>query len=204
MAIAFSGLPPEQAFIYMDDLIVIGFTENQHLNNLKNVFEVCRKYNLKINPEKCEFFKREIIFLGHNCTADGLKVDPKKIAAVAKYPTPKDKDSVKRFVAFANYYRRFIANFSLITHPLTQLLKKRIEFKWSESCQFAFETIKGCLISTPTLAYPDFKKQFRVTVDASNLGCGAVLSQIDDQGNDRPISFISRTFKGGELNKAII
>lgn len=204
MTIAFSGLPPDQAFIYMDDLIVIGFSENQHINNLENVFKVCRKTNLKLNPEKCEFFKREIIFLGHNCTADGLKPDPKKIEAVKKYPTPNDKDAVKRFVAFANYYRRFIANFSTITHPLTHLLKKRIEFKWTNECQLAFDTIKECLTSTPTLAYPDFKKQFRVTVDASNLGCGAVLSQIDDEGNDRPISFISRTFKKGELNKAII
>lgn len=69
MTIAFSGLTPQKAFIYMDDLIVIGLSENQHLQNLKSVFEMCRKHNLKLNPDKCEFFKSEVTFLGHNCTS---------------------------------------------------------------------------------------------------------------------------------------
>lgn len=203
MTIAFSGLNPQQAFIYMDDLIVIGFSENQHLNNLKNVFELCRKNNLKLNPDKCEFFKHEVTFLGHNCTADGLKPDPKKIASVMEYPQPKSKDDIKRFVAFANYYRRFIKNFSITTYPLTRLLKKRINFVWSQKCEDAFQEIKNSLMTTPILAYPDFSRPFKVTVDASHLGCGAVISQEID-GIDRPIQFISRTFKKGEINKAII
>lgn len=130
MTIAFSGLTPQKAFIYMDDLIVIGLSENQHLENLKSVFEMCRKHNLKLNPEKCEFFKSEVTFLGHNCTSEGLKPDPKKIAAVKEYPQPTTKDEVKRFVAFANYYRRFIENC-----PLTRLLRKRVPFIWSTNCE---------------------------------------------------------------------
>lgn len=94
----------------MDDLIVIGISENQHLNDLKNVFEMCRKNNLKLNPQKCEFFKSEVTFLGHNCTSNGLKPDPKKIATIINYPQPTNKDEVTRFCAIANYYRRFICN----------------------------------------------------------------------------------------------
>lgn len=83
MTIAFSGLSPEQAFIYMDDLIVIGFSEQQHLKNLKCVFETCRKYNLKLNPMKCDFFRSEVQFLGHKCTSNGILPDPSKLNVVA-------------------------------------------------------------------------------------------------------------------------
>lgn len=135
MSIAFSGLAPQQAFIYMDDLIVIGISENQHLNNLKNVFEMCRKNNLKLNPLKCEFFKSEVTFLGHNCTSEGLKPDPKKIATIINYPRPENKEEVTRFCAVANYYRRFMQNFSTITYPLNRLRKKRVAFIWSDICE---------------------------------------------------------------------
>lgn len=156
MTIAFSGLSAQQAFIYMDDLIVIGFSENQHLNNLKRVFEMCRNANLKLNPEKCEFFKPEVTFLGHNCTSEGLKPDPKKIATVVEYPRPENKDEVRRFTAFANYYRRFIRNFSSITYPLTRLLKKRIAFNWNEICENAFQELKTKLMTTPIFVLPRF------------------------------------------------
>lgn len=103
----------------------------------------------------------------------------------------------------ANYYRRFIPNFSTISYPLTYLRKKRVQFNWSNDCENAFQQIKKLLISSPILAYPDFTKQFKVVVDASQLGCGAIICQ-DHDGSDLPISFISRTFKKGETNKAII
>lgn len=203
MTIAFSGLKTEQAFIYMDDIIVIGTSESNHINNLRDVFGICKKYNLKLNPNKCEFMRYEVSFLGHRCTANGLLPDPNKLIAVKNYPKPKDKNEVKRFVAFANYYRRFIANFATLTKPLTELTGKRIEFNWTTKCDEAFESLKQKLIQPPILRYPDFSKPFTVTVDASQLGCGAMLSQSNGD-NDLPITFISKTFKKGELNKPII
>lgn len=110
MTIAFSGLTPEQAFIYMDDIIVIGFSERNHLNNLEAVFKICEKHNLKLNPDKCDFFKPEVTYLGHTCSDKGLLPDRSKISVIQNYPRPIDKDATKRFVAFANYYRRFIPN----------------------------------------------------------------------------------------------
>lgn len=203
MTIAFAGLSPEQAFIYMDDLIVIGFSEDQHLLNLKRVFETCRKFNLKLNPEKCNFFKHEVYFLGHRCTDRGILPDPRKLFAVETYPKPKNAEETKRFTAFANYYRRFIPNFSGIAAPLNAMTSKRAKFEWTELQDDAFEEIKKRLMHAPVLAYPDFDKRFVVTVDASHKACGAVLSQNHD-GEDKPIAFISRAFKKGELNKAII
>lgn len=203
MTIAFSGLSPEQAFIYMDDLIVIGFTENQHVNNLKKVFEVCRKFNLKLNPSKCEFFRHEVYFLDHKCTRDGLLPDPAKTSAVLNYERPKDKNAAKRFVAFTNYYRRFIRDFANIARPLLSLTRKKVDFIKINECENSFRKLKNSLISAEILAYPDFRKEFKVTVDASQFACGAVLSQEID-GADRPIQFISKTFKKGEINKPII
>lgn len=202
MAIAFANLKVEEAFSYMDDLIVIGLSERNHLNNLRKVFETCRRVNLKLNPEKCNFFKHEVLFLGHLCTAEGLLPDPAKLAAVREYPRPKNQDETKRFVAFANFYRRFIENFSNIAVPLNKMTQKRIKFKWDQECENAFQTLKNKLITPPVLAYPDYDKQFSVTVDASQHACGAVLSQKHGT-EDKPISFISRTFKKGELNKHI-
>lgn len=202
MAIAFASLKVEEAFSYMDDLIVIGLSERNHINNLKKVFETCRRVNLKLNPEKCDFFKHEVLFLGHLCTSEGLLPDPAKLAAVRDYPRPKNQDETKRFVAFANFYRRFINNFSNIAVPLNKMTQKRIKFKWSEECESAFKSLKKMLISPPILVYPDYEKEFSVTVDASQWACGAVLSQKHGDA-DKPVSFISRTFKKGELNKHI-
>lgn len=200
MALAFSGLTPERCFSYMDDLIIIGFSEENHLNNIRSVFEICRKYNLKLNPAKCEFFRTEISFLGHICTDKGLKADPKKLLAVEKYPKPTDKDSVKRFVAFANYYRRFVPNFAELAKPLTNLTKKRSKFIWNTEAENSFQTLRQALLHSPILKYPDFEKEFKIIVDASDFACGAVLTQNYD-GMDMPITYISRAFKKGELNK---
>ena len=169
MSIAFSGIPPNQAFLYIDDIIVIGCSKSHHLEHLKNVFEVFRKYNLKLNPYKCDFFRTEVTFLGHKCTANGLLPDDSKITAVQNYTTPKSKDDVKRFVAFANYYRRFIPNFSNLAAPLNKLGSKKVEFVWDEKCEIAFNELKQSLISPKLLQYPDFSKQFIITVDASKI-----------------------------------
>lgn len=203
MSIAFSGLPPEQAFLYMDDVIVIGTSEENHLHNLENVFKICRAYNLKLNPDKCEFFRREVTFLGHKCTRNGLLPDDTKTEVIRKYPRPSDKESVKRFTAFANFYRRFIKNFAQLATPLNKLTRKRVEFVWSDECEEAFQAPKSRLMKPPILQYPDFNRPFIVTVDASNSACGAVLSQEND-GHDLPICFISRSFQKGELNKPVI
>lgn len=200
MALAFSGLSPEHCFTYMDDLIVMGFSEQNHIENLRKVFETCRKCCLKLNPEKCQFFKTEVSFLGHVCTNEGLRADPKKIAVMQRYPRPHDKDSVRRFVAFANYYRRFVENFAKITKPMTNLTKKRVEFVWSEECENAFQTLKQKLINAPILKYPDFTKPFKIIVDASDFACGGVLTQNHDDV-DMPIVYISKSFNKAERNK---
>ena len=135
MNLAFSGLKPEQSFVYIDDIIVIGKSINDHIKNLRNVFEVCDKYNLKINPNKCKFFRPEVTYLGHTCTSDGVVPDQSKYSVIKNYPIPKDKDATRRFVAFSNYYRKFIPNFATIAKPLNSLTKLNSKFIWSKAEQ---------------------------------------------------------------------
>lgn len=196
---SFTGISPEKLFIYIDDIIVFGKSEQDHLNNIAETMNQCRERNLKLNPEKCKFFRTEVLFLGHLCTANGIKPDPSKYSTIEKYPTPTDSDAVSRFVAMANYYRKFIPNMSTIAIPLNQLTKKNAVFKWNKEHEEAFNKIKSTLCNPKILAYPDYKQQFTLTVDASKLGCGAVLPQ-----NENPIAFASKSFTRAESNKPTI
>lgn len=199
MHMAFTGISADKLFIYVDDIIVLGKSESDHLNNLEATLERCRKRNLKINPEKCKFFRTEVLFLGHLCTANGIKPDPSKFHSIKNYPTPTDGEAVRRFVAMANYYRKFIPDFSTISIPLNQLTKKNVIFKWTSEQEKSFRKIINILSNPIILAYPNYEQQFTLTVDASKQGCGAVLSQ-----NEIPIAFASKSFTRAESNKATI
>ena len=203
MSIAFCGLSPEQAFLYMDDLVVLGCSEKHMLKNLKDVFSICRKYNLKLHPDKCSFFSHEVTYLGHKCTDKGILPDDSKFETIKNYPTPKDSDAVRRFVAFCNYYRRFIPNFASHSLHLTRLTRKNVQFQWNEECENAFQFLKEALLSPSILQYPNFNKPFCITTDASKNACGAVLSQ-DYNGIQLPVSYASRSFTKGERNKSTI
>lgn len=202
LTIALSGLESE-AFLYVDDIIVFGCSLKHHNRNLVNVFDRLARYNLKLNAGKCCFLKPEVVYLGHLITSNGIKPDPGKFEAITKYPIPKNADDVRRFVAFCNYYRRFIKNFADIASCLNNLLKKNVKFEWTEECQVAFEKLKANLISPPILQYPDFEKPFVLTTDASDFALGAVLSQ-GTIGEDLPISYASKSLNRYEKNKPVI
>lgn len=158
---------------------------------------------MKLNPEKCKFFQREVVFLGHKCTDEGITPDPDKLSAIENYPTPTNAEEAVRFVQFANYYRRFIKNFATYSKPITSISGKKSNFIWTEKCQEGFDYLKKCLMNPPILKYPDFTKPFAIITDASNLAAGAVLTQEYD-GVDLPISYFSRSFTKGERNKPTI
>ena len=203
MSLAFSGLKPSQAFVYMDDLIVVGCSEKHMLQNLKDVFTLCRQHNLKLHPDKCSFFRHEVTFLGHKCTDKGILPDDSKFSVIENYPTPTNGDEAKRFIAFCNYYRRFIPNFAESSRHITILSRKNITFEWTQECENAFQYLKKQLMSPQILQYPDFNKEFCITTDASKKACGAVLSQ-EKQGIQLPIAYASRAFTKGESNKSTI
>jgi len=188
-----------KTFVYLDNVIIIGTSLEDHQKQLKEVFERLRKYNLKLQPLKCEFLRKEVVYLGHIITGKGVKPDPKTTECVAKFPIPKNHKDVKSCFGLAGYYRRFIKNFSQLTKPLANLLKKDIEFEGNDLCQKAFVEVKQLLVNKPILQYPDFSRHFIVTTDTSNVAIGAILSQ-GNIGEDLLIAFISRTLNKTEKN----
>jgi hypothetical protein len=193
------GLNGIKAFVYLDDVIIIGTSLEDHQIQLKEVFERFRKYNLKLQPLKCEFLRKEVAYLGHIITDQGVRPDPKTTDCVTQFPVPTNAKDVKSFLGLAGYYRRFIQNFSQISKPLTALLKKDAEFAWTDLCQHSFLELKRLLSEKPILQYPDFSRPFIVTTDASNIAIGAILSQ-GSIGSDLPIAYISRTLNKAEKN----
>ena len=199
MANVLSGLIGIKCLVYLDDIIVYAKNLDDHNNKLINVFERLRIHNLKIEPDKCEFLKRECLFLGHIISEHGIKPDPKKVTSVLNFPVPKNVKQIKSFLGLSGYYRKFIENYSAIANPMTSLLRKDVKFIWDDNCQRAFDKLKTALCSEPILQYPDFTKEFILTTDASGKALGAILSQ-GQIGSDLPVAYGSRTLNKSESN----
>ena len=198
-----SGLQGIKCFVYLDDIVVYGRSLKEHQDRLELVFERIRESGLKLQPDKCEFLRKETAYLGHVITENGIKPDPSKIDAVRNFPIPRGVKDIQSFLGLAGYYRRFIEHFSQIAKPLTQLLKKDQAFRWTAQEQEAFEILKEKLTTTPILQYPDFSKPLVLTTDASGKAIGVVLSQ-GKIGQDLPIAYASRVLNKAEENYSTI
>jgi len=198
-----SGLQRAELFVYLDDIVLYASFLREHEIKFRKLAEKLKEANLKLQPDKCEFLRREVIYLGHIITEDGVKPDPNKIKAVENFPVPKNSKGIKQFLGLAGYYRRFISNFSKTAKPLTDLLKKDITFQWGHKQQHAFETLKKTLCSQPLLQYPDFTKPFVITIDASGYAIGGILSQ-GPVGKDLPILYTFRLLNQAERNYSTI
>ncbi|KAG1136361.1 hypothetical protein G6F37_012077 [Rhizopus arrhizus] len=187
---------------YIDDLNVYSFSEQEHLIHLEQVFKCIEVANLKLNPEKCFFFKDHLKFLGYIVTSEGIQTDPDKIKKIVEYPIPTTTTQVRSFLGIASYYRRFIKDFAAIARPLHDQTKTKKKIPWTEAATKSFETLKQLLTTAPVLARPDFNKNFILVTDASKLGLGCVLTQLDDDGKEHPIIFASRGLKPNEVNYA--
>ena len=118
---------------------------------------------------------KEVGFLGHVISGEGIAVDPSKVQSVTEWLAPTSVREIRSFLGLAGYYRRFIENFSKIAKPMTEPLKKDTRFKWTYECEASFQELKKRLTTTPVLTLPDIHKEFQVYCDASHLGLGCVL-----------------------------
>jgi hypothetical protein len=203
MDLLVTGLNWHGVLIYLDDLLVFGKNFDEHYDRLKEVLTRLQKANIKLSPKKCHILQREVTYLGHFITNREVKPDPEKTKLIDTYPVPKTIKDVRSFVSLASYYRKFVKNFAQITKPLTQLLEKGKEFSWSMDCQHAFDTISEKLGRETRLQLPDFTKPFRLACDASGVAIGAVLSQLDNDGQEKPIAFASKVLSKAERRRTV-
>jgi hypothetical protein len=181
----------EFVIVYIDDILVYSKTAEDHAKHLEIVLGKLREHKLYANGEKSEFGLMEIDFLGHIVDGSGIKPYTKKVEAIRKWKQPTTQKGVRSFLGLANYYRRFIRNFSKIAKPLSDLLKKNQAIVWTEACEHAFEELKTKLSSPPVLKFPEFDQPFEVHTDASDFAIGGVLMQ-----GERPIAFESKKLDG--------
>ncbi|GBM32085.1 Retrovirus-related Pol polyprotein from transposon 297 [Araneus ventricosus] len=147
-------LTSEACLVYLDDIIIVGRTFQEHLNNIRKVFQRLQKANLKLSPKKCRFFRKEVSYLGHIISADGVKTNPEKSKAVVEWPRPETVHDLRSFLGLCTYYRRFVRNFSAIARPLHKLTEAKSNFNWTEECEKSFHGLKQDLITSPVLTYP--------------------------------------------------
>ena len=194
------------ALVYLDDILIYSKTDSEHKQHVKHVLELLRKAKLIGNLKKCEFGKRELVFVGYKITPNGILPDPSKVNSIKNWPALTNVQEVRSFIGLAQYYRRFIPNFAAIASPLTDLTRgtgpKKRSINWTEECQVAFDKIKDLLTSAPVLALPDMNKPFRIETDASDFGVGAVLLQPGNDENKQwhPVAFESKKLSNAERN----
>lgn len=191
-----AGLLGKVCHVYLDDIIVYSSSFEDHLNDLRNVFQRVRAAGLKLKPSKCQFLRPEVRYLGHIVSAEGVRPDPSKIQCVQEFPEPRTKTEVRQFLGLLSYYRRHIPQFAEQARPLTQLTTKK-PFSWGEEEQAAFSAMKRKLTEAPLLKFPDFSRPFTLATDASKVAVGAVLSQEFD-GKEHPVAYASRQLNPAE------
>ncbi|GJT08401.1 putative reverse transcriptase domain-containing protein [Tanacetum coccineum] len=181
--------------VFIDDILIYSKTQEEHVEHLRLVLGLLKKEKLYAKFSKCEFWLREVQFLGHVINGDGIHVDPSKIEVVKNWKAPRTPTEVRSFLGLAGYYRRFIENFSKIAKSLTILTQKGKVFDWGEEQELAFQTLKDKLCNAPVLALPDGPEDFVVYCDASRIGLGYVLMQ-----RGKVIAYASRQLKIHEKN----
>lgn len=192
------GLP--STTVFADDICITGKDKATHLANLKAVLQRLNQNGLRINFSKCQFFKNSVTYLGYKIDKYGLHTDSKKIDAIVAAPEPTNVSQLKSFMGLVNFYSKFCVNMSDILKPLYSLLKKSVKWEWTDVCNKAFSKIKKVLSSSPILAHYDASLPLILSVDSSAYGVGAVLTQRDADGCERPVCCASRTLNSAEVN----
>ncbi len=202
-----AGLNPEQGpdfvKVYIDDILVFSPSLADHLDHLQQVLGRIRNAGLKLKPSKCHFIAKEVQYLGHRLTPEGLKPNPATVSAVKEFPQPTNLKGVRQFLGLSLFYRRFIRGFATVAQPLHQLTRKGVHFRWGSECQQAFAMLKDLLTSAPVLTYPRVEDPFILETDASILGLGAILSQCQEDGQTHPVAYASRSLNQAERNYGI-
>uniref|UniRef100_A0A914HU08 RNA-directed DNA polymerase n=1 Tax=Globodera rostochiensis TaxID=31243 RepID=A0A914HU08_GLORO len=195
----FEGMINDFLFVYIDDLLIASESFEEHLKHLDVVFCRIREAGLKLKLAKCKFCTKELPFLGHLLTRDGIKMDADKVKPIEKLPAPKSRKELHSLLGFLTYYRKFIYAFGTIAAPLFRLLQKDVKFAIGDEERRSIDKLKEKILSDVILYFPNFEKArndplrcFVMMTDASKVGISAILCQHDEEKRLRPIYFASR------------
>ncbi|UYV66407.1 K02A2.6-like [Cordylochernes scorpioides] len=185
---------------FQDDILVYTKTWQEHIELLSKVFDKLRQYNMKLKLSKCIFGRTEVKYLGHIISHNQLKPDPGKVKSIQDFPRPDTVKKVRQFMGLANYYRKFVKDFSKISFPLVRLTRKNQPFIWNEEVEESFAKLKMALFTKPVLAIynPDYPS--KVYTDASKYGIGAILTQIGPDNEEHVIAYYSKTLQPHQEN----
>ena len=184
--------------VIMDDVIIAG-DESTHDEHLQKFLERASRKGLKLNKEKCRIRQKEVPYVGHLLTADGLKIDPQKIEVIQEMPEPESKEDVKRFLGFIQFLSRYLPGLSTVDAALGELKKSDVLFHWDHPQKGSFKKIKELVSQAPVLQYYDVTKPVTIQCDASGKGLGAVLLQ-----DNKPVCYASRALTDTETRYAPI
>ena len=189
--------------VYLDDIIIFSETFDEHMMHVEQVMIALREANIKIKKSKCRFAQSEVDFLGHKVTRDGVLPGTRKVEALMEMPHPRNAKELMSVLGLANYFRKFVPNYSTIARPLHDLTKKDTPWKWGQIEMDALEKLRGLISKSPVLKYPDLDRPFIIETDASGVGIGAVLLQPDENGVEHPVAFFSCSLNSAQQNYSI-
>ena len=188
--------------VYLDNILIFTDDLNEHCTLVHEVLKRLKGCDLFCKPEKCEFEQPKVKYLGVLVSENCIEMDPVKVKGIAEWPTPQNASDVRKFRGFANFYRRFIKDFSAVCKPLDRLTGKA-EWQWGEEEQAAFDELKRQFTESPVLRMYDPDHNTQVEVDASGFATGAVLSQEGEDGKWHPVVFHSESMSDAECNYEI-
>ena len=182
------GIP--HCICYLDDILVIGRSDAEHLQNLEKVLQHLQEQGVRLK-EKCSFFQDSVEYLGHTINAKGIHTTNKKVKAILDALSPRNLSELRSFLGLLNYYSRFLPNITATLHPLHTLLRAGQPWMWSQNCEAAFQAAKEAVVGTPILAHYNPDLPISLAGNASAYGVGAVISHTMQDGTERPLAFAS-------------
>ena len=190
------GIP--KVVCYLDDILVTGATDEEHLSNLEAVLKRLQEHGLRVKKKKCSFFSKSVTYLGHKIDKEGLHTSNNKVKDLVNTDPPENLQQLRSYLGLVNYYGKFIPNLSTVLHPLNELSQKSKKWEWSSKCDEAFKKTKELITDSHVLVHYDPTLPVVLATDASPYGVGVVISHIMKNGDERPIAFAFRTLSKAE------
>ena len=192
------GIP--RVFCYIDDILITGIDDQDHLKNLSEVLSRLEYQGIKLKKVKCKFLAESVEYLGYKIDAKGIHTSNRKVEVIQQAPLPWNVQQLKFFLGLVHYYGKFIPNLSSLLQPLNQLLKSKAPWKWTNSCKQAFQEAKQNLATAPVLAHYNPALPLELAGDASQYGIGAVISHVYPNRDEHPVAYASKTLSSAEPN----